>query len=74
MENPSTETRRKPSVKCTLSADEQIIYFLAKANWYGGDPEKVNNAPVDKVINAFHYENFARDYENTFIEINKETK
>lgn len=45
---------------------------LAKAGWLGSDPEKILNAPVDIVINAFHYEMFTREYESTHFELNKE--
>ena len=74
MVNPCSEAGRKPSVKCTLSADEQIIYLLAKANWFGGNPAEVENAPVDKVINAYHFEIYSREYESTLIELNKAEK
>ena len=72
--NPSFEAGRKPCVKCTVSADEQIIYLLAKANWFGGNPVEIENAPVDKVINAYHFEIYSREYESTYIELNKAEK
>lgn len=74
MVNPSTETGQKPNVKCTLCTDEQLIYLLAKAGWFNGDPSAVDNAPIDKVINAYYYEIFSREYEATYIELNKDKK
>ena len=72
MENPCTEDRRKPSVKSNLSADEQIVYLLAKAGWWGSNPSAIHNAPCDEVINAYHYEIFTREYEETSIILNRE--
>lgn len=71
MVNPSSETGRKPSVKCTASEYEQIAYTLAKSGWYGGNPENVYNSPVDVVINSYHFEIYSREYESTYIELNK---
>lgn len=45
--------------------------MLAKANWYGGNPAEVENAPVDKVINSYYFEIYSREYEATVIELNK---
>lgn len=74
MENPITETRRKPSIKCNLSSNEQIVYMLAKAGWWNSSPSAIFNAPIDEVINAYHYEIFTREYEQTYFELNKETQ
>ena len=39
---------------------------------FGGNPHTVLNAPVDIVIQAFHFINFMQDYEETSIQLNKE--
>lgn len=44
---------------------------LASAGWWGGDPEKVLQAPADLVMGAMHYEAFRADYEKAYVEINR---
>lgn len=46
--------------------------MLAKAGWWGGSPTKILYAPTDEVINAYFYEIFTREYEQTYIELNRE--
>jgi hypothetical protein len=46
--------------------------MLAKAGWWGSNPTRILNAPVDEVINAYHYEIFTREFEQTYIELNRE--
>lgn len=48
--------------------------MLAKAGWFNGNPCEIDKSPVDEVINAYHYEIFCRNYEQTAIELNKENK
>lgn len=36
---------------------------LAKAGYYGGNPEAILNAPVDVVMHLIHYEQFEIDIE-----------
>lgn len=74
MVNPCTEAGRKPSVECNIPELEQIVYILAKAGWYGGNPETIKNIPVDTVINSYHFEIYSREYEATCIELNKADK
>jgi len=45
---------------------------LAKAGYYGGNPEAILQAPVTVVIGMLDYEGFIDDYENAYIELNKE--
>ncbi len=45
--------------------------MLAKAGWWGSSPTKILHAPTDEVINAYFYEIFTREYEQTYIELNK---
>lgn len=47
---------------------------LAKAGYYGGDPEAVLNGRVDLVIKAAQYEGFLQEYEETFMMINRKEK
>lgn len=48
--------------------------MLAKAGWFNGDPSAVDTAPINEVINAYHYEVFCREYEATEIELNRADK
>jgi len=48
--------------------------FLAKAKMFGGNPDTVLNTPVDIVIQAYHFSEFMKIYEDTSIELNKEQK
>lgn len=47
---------------------------LAKAGFYGGDPENVLNARADIVMQTYHYENFTRELDATFTELNNKSK
>ncbi len=49
-----------------------MVYSLAKAQWYGGNPTLIYNAPIDEVILAYQYEVMARDYEITDIAMSTE--
>ena len=49
-----------------------VALRVAKEGFYGGDVERVLNAPADIVLNCIHYIKFLGDYENSYIEINKE--
>ena len=72
MENPSRETRQKPIVKYDIESIDIMVYSLAKAQWYGGNPTLIYNAPIDEVILAYQYEVMARDYEITDIAMSTE--
>lgn len=48
-----------------------IAVKLAKAGYYGGDPQAVLRAPADIVLAALQYEAFSSDYERTYMELNK---
>lgn len=47
---------------------------LAKSGYYGGNPENVFMASCDIVMKTYHYEMYTRQYEATYIELNKESK
>ena len=49
-----------------------MVYLLAKAGWYNGNPSAIYSAPVDDVVNAYHYEIFTRQYEMADFELNKQ--
>lgn len=51
-----------------------VANTLAKAGYFGGNPENVYNARVDIVLDVYHYEQFTRDYESTYYELNKTEK
>ena len=48
--------------------------MLAKAGWWNSSPSTILEAPTDEVINAYFYEVFMREYEQTYIELNRDTK
>lgn len=72
MENPSRETRQKPTVKYDIESIDIMVFALAKSGWYGGNPTLIYNAPIDEVILAYQYEIMTRDYEITDIIMNME--
>ena len=74
MENPYTDRENCPTVKCTVSKEEMMIYTLAKARWYGGNPSAIYAAPIDEVIKSFQFEVMARQYKSTQFEMNKAKK
>lgn len=45
-----------------------IALYLARANYYGGNPETVLNSNGTLVIQAYQFEVFCRDYESATIE------
>ena len=47
---------------------------LAKAGYYGGDPERVGKGRVDIVLKAVQYEGFLNEYEETYIIMNRKGK
>ncbi len=44
---------------------------LAKAGYFGGNPDAVKAAPVDTVLKILHYETFESEYERAYTELNK---
>jgi hypothetical protein len=57
----------------TTEIDNPTLFYavkLAKAGYYGGNPENVLNAPVDMVLSILGYENFEADYQRAFKHIN----
>jgi hypothetical protein len=51
-----------------------IAVTLAKAGFFNGNPQSVCDAPVDIVMDTYHYEIFTREYEITHYELNKTNK
>jgi hypothetical protein len=47
---------------------------LAKSGLFGSNPQTVLESPVDIVMQAYHFNNFMQDYEETSIELNKGSK
>lgn len=57
-----------------VSIENQTMFVavrLAKAGYFGGDPEQVMNAPVDVVQSILDYEGFESAYEEEYIALNK---
>lgn len=44
---------------------------LAKDGWWGGDPGKVMDAPVEEVLDVIAYDTFRAEYENELFRLNK---
>lgn len=44
---------------------------LAKEGYFNGNPNIILNSPADLVLQTYHYEMFTRQYEETFVELNK---
>jgi trans-2-enoyl-CoA reductase len=72
VENPRRETRQKPTVKYDIESIDIIVYSLAKAQWYGGNPSTIYNSPIDEVLLSYQYEIMTRDFEETDIAMNME--
>jgi hypothetical protein len=47
---------------------------LAKCGYYSSNPELILKARVDIIIDLLVYENFLDDFQNAYIELNKEIK
>ena len=63
--------RRHPSVRISDNA-RFIAFKLSKKGYCGGDPLKILSCPVDIVMGMLEYDTFEDDYENAYIELNKE--
>lgn len=48
--------------------------WLAKAGYYGGDPVAVAQAPADVIQSIVEYEAFEGEYQDAYVELNKEKK
>jgi hypothetical protein len=46
---------------------------LAREGYWGGDPQRVLEAPTDQVLGAWEFVNFQADLEETTLELNKST-
>jgi hypothetical protein len=44
---------------------------IAKAGYFGGDPNQVMRAPADIVESVLDYEAFESDYQNEYLALNK---
>ena len=74
VQNPISDDKPKPRTKITADFETQIAMTLAKSGYYGGNPEAVFNASIDMVMKTYHYEIYTREYEATYLELNKETQ
>jgi hypothetical protein len=48
-----------------------VALRLARQGYYGGDPERVLQAPSDMVLAAAEYEGFLSDYETAYYDLNR---
>jgi hypothetical protein len=53
-------------------ADDIAIFRLAKEGYWGGDPERIRNAPVDLVMETLWFEDFSIQFEKELYELNKD--
>lgn len=74
MENASTGGENCPVVKYSVSKEEFMIFTLAKAGWYSGNPSAIYAAPIDEFFKAFHFEIMTRQFKTTAFELNKVTQ
>ena len=74
MENASTGGENIPTVKYSVSKEEFMIFTLAKAGWYDGNPSAIYAAPIDEFFKAYYFEIMARQFKSTAIELNKATQ
>ena len=63
--------RRLPIVEILAGEATVLSFRLARSGYWGGDPEKVLNAPLDLVLGAAEYEGFISDYENSYMKLNE---
>ena len=45
---------------------------LARAGYFKRDPQCVLNAPISLVLDAYYYEAFTQEYQDCYIELNKQ--
>lgn len=72
--NPLTDSDvREPRVKYTGRPDELIAFTVTSEGMFSSVNE-VYNTPVGRVMNAYHYIKFRKDYQDTAILLNKEQR
>lgn len=49
-----------------------IALKIAKLGYFNGDPEQVLDARVDTVLAILHFESFQNDYDDKYVELNKD--
>lgn len=49
-----------------------IALSVAKAGYYGGDPEQVLNGRVDMVLHSYYFEDFCNKLQYADFELNKD--
>jgi hypothetical protein len=49
-----------------------IALKIAEAGFYGGDPQRVLDAPVDMILNILRFREFQADYDKMFQAMNEE--
>lgn len=75
VQNPIADNKtRRPKISITASFEDSLVFMLAKSGYFNSNPETIYSTRVDYVMKCYHYEIFTREYENTMIELNKETK
>ena len=66
----STESRREPEIEI----DDELSFICimtAKNGFYGGNPDKVAEAPVTTVLNIMRYHKFENELKTTALEMAK---
>ncbi len=62
--------KKQPTI--TIKNEARFVAMrLAKQGYFGGDPQKILDAPIDIVLDIMHYEAFESDYMQVYDELNK---
>lgn len=67
-------TGRDDKPRPKIEIHDQCFFWaakLAKAGYYGGDPEQILNAPVSIIIKLLNFQVFENEYESAYYDLNK---
>ena len=65
----SSESKRKPEVEIRAEEGDIICLKLAKSGY--GNPEAISQMTASWVLKMSQYENFCQDYEEEYLNLNK---
>ena len=70
VECPQHYERRQPRVKIDADICDTIVNTLAIKGLFGGNPETIYNTTIDIVMNAYNYNVFINEYQETEMMLN----
>ena len=71
----TSQTKKSKRPRVEIDNDATFLSVrLARAGYFGGDPDKVLKAPVGTILSIIEYETFENDYEKEYRELNKESE